>query len=336
MTNLKTGTSYFGNRIPRHVAKDMAQLKKQNFTYVLHTFNENDMLFYAKTMKEIVRITKEEGLDVQIDPWGVGKVFGGESFSNFVATNLDALQILSDDKPAGTACPMNPKFRAFMVEWIEAALETGAETIFWDEPHFNISTWLGGREGQWGCRCPICQGHFEERFGHEMPKTRTPEVLAYLEWGILDFLSYVIGEAAKRGAKNALCLLPHETGDEGATDQWEDFAAIPGLNIFGTDPYFQMFNKGMDYVEKFTKKAIDAAAKHNMDCSIWFQGFRIPAGQEHRQAEAMEIAYKLGCRDLAVWGFEACDHISWIRPDDPEAVWKVFVDKFGELHRRQG
>lgn len=331
---LKTGVSYFGNRIPRHVKADMEQLVRQNFTYVVHTFNENDMLFYSGTMKEIVRITKEAGLDVQIDPWGVGKVFGGESFSNFVATNLDALQILSDGKPAGTACPMHPKFRAFMVEWIEAALETGAETLFWDEPHFNISTWLGGREGQWGCRCPVCQGHFHDRFGYEMPNERTPDVVAYLEWGILDFLTFVIGEGAKRGAKNTLCLLPHDEGEEGATNSWEEFAAIPGLTTFGTDPYFQLFNKDMDYVERFTRKALEAAKAHGLETEIWFQAFRIPAGAEVRQAEAVDLVHRLGVRDLAVWGFEACDHMAWIRPDDPQLLWKTFVDKFGELKKK--
>ena len=328
---LKIGTSYFGNRIPRHVAEDMKQLRREGFNLVCHTFNENDHLFYRRTMKEIVHISKDLGFEVHMDPWGVGKVFGGESFSNFVATNMHALQILSDDKPAGNACPMHPDFRAFMIDWIDAALECGADVLFWDEPHFSLSSWLGGRPGQWGCRCPVCQEHFRERFGHDMPYERTPEVVAYLEWAIRDFLGFVIKATADRGADNNLCLLPHEEGEEGATAGWDEFAALEGLTVFGTDPYFQLFKKDMNYLEKFSKKALDSAEAHNRECQIWFQGFKIPDGQEERQAEAIQRCYDLGVRNFAVWGFEACAHISWIRPDNPEKLWKLFVDTFKGL-----
>ena len=51
---MKTGTSYFGVRIPRHVASDMDDLVRDGFSYVCHTFSENDLLFYRSTMKDIV------------------------------------------------------------------------------------------------------------------------------------------------------------------------------------------------------------------------------------------------------------------------------------------
>jgi len=39
---------------------------------VLHTFSENGLRFYQETMCEIVRSSKERGLEVYIDPQGVG------------------------------------------------------------------------------------------------------------------------------------------------------------------------------------------------------------------------------------------------------------------------
>lgn len=328
---MKTGTSYFGVRIPRHAAKDMDQLVRQGFTYVCHTFSENDMLFYHRTCKEIVKITRDKGLEVYVDPWGVGRVFGGEAFSNFVACNLDALQVLSDNEPVGFACPMNPKFRKFMVEWIEAAVNLQPDVIFWDEPHFSVGTWIGDRKGQWGCRCKVCKGLFFDRYGFDIPNERTPEMHAYLEWGIRDFLEFVIGEAAKRGVRNGLCLLPHEKGTQGAVDNWDSFAAIKGLNIMGTDPYFQLFNKGLEQVADFSKRVKESADAHGIESEVWFQGFKIPAGKEHLQAEAVEIAAKAGIDRLAVWGFEACDHMAWIRPDDPVKLWRTFVEKLAEV-----
>ncbi|MFH0793347.1 MAG: hypothetical protein V2A74_04875 [bacterium] len=331
---MKTGTAYFGNRILRHAKADMEQLVEQNFTYVVHTYNENDHIFYRKGMQEIVAATHDVGLDVWVDPWGVGRVFGGESFSNFVHCHLDDLQILSDGKPAGAACPMNPNFRKFMHEWIDAAVELGADGLFWDEPHFYLPSWMGGRPNTWGCRCKTCKRLFKEKFGSEMPKELTPEVQRYREDAILDFLTDVIKTTKSKGVKNMLCLLPHEEGEDGAVSQWEQFASIEGLDVFGTDPYFEFFGKPISMVEIFSERVMRACQNHNLEPQLWFQGFKLPKGTEKMQARAIDIAVDFGIRNLAVWGFEACDHITWIRGDNSKAAWKVFVDKFGALRRK--
>src|SRR4051794_3469013 len=102
---MKLGCSYFGNRILNHVREDMRELRDMGCTYVVHTFSENDMLFYPDTIRQMVDITHEAGMEAHIDPWGVGRVFGGEAFSNFASQNVDAMQMVSDGKPVGSACP---------------------------------------------------------------------------------------------------------------------------------------------------------------------------------------------------------------------------------------
>ena len=52
----RAGVAYFGSRIVRHVAADMAALAERGFTGVLHTFTENDLAYYRETMREIVRL----------------------------------------------------------------------------------------------------------------------------------------------------------------------------------------------------------------------------------------------------------------------------------------
>jgi len=331
----KIGTSYFGNRIHEHVATDLKRLKSEGFNLLCHTFNENDQVFYKKTMGEIVKMSKDEGFEVYVDPWGVGRVFGGESFSFFTMRNLDDLQILSDGKAVGAACPMRPAFRKFMVQWIEDALEMQPDKIFWDEPHFSLPNWLSGREGQWGCRCDVCKGLFHDKFGHDMPVEKTPEVVEFLAWGIKDFIEFCLKETKKRGGDNALCLLPHEPHEDGYVGEWEEFAKLDGLSVFGTDPYFEFADLGLEHVEEFTKKTIESCEKYNLEPQIWFQGFKIKSGREHLQAEAVDIAVKAGVKNLAVWGLNACEHISWIRPDDPKKVWKTFTDKFKEVREKE-
>src|SRR3989339_167925 len=90
---LKLGVSYFGSRIQRHVKEDMADIVKHNCNFVVHTLSETDMEFYQGTMRQIVDISREAGLEIWIDPWAVGGTFGGETYSRFVAENLDAREI---------------------------------------------------------------------------------------------------------------------------------------------------------------------------------------------------------------------------------------------------
>ena len=100
----RIGVSYFGNRILRHVAADMEGLAADGFTGVLHTFTENDLAYYRDTMGRIVEASHAAGLEVQIGPWAVCQMFGGEAESRFTAFNPDAGQVLDDGRatPAGS------------------------------------------------------------------------------------------------------------------------------------------------------------------------------------------------------------------------------------------
>src|ERR671915_565871 len=90
------GCSYFGVRIPRHVERDLDDMVRRGFGGVLHTFSENDLAYYRDTMKRIVELSHERGLEVQMNPWGVGRTFGGEAESRFLAFRPDVWQVLDD------------------------------------------------------------------------------------------------------------------------------------------------------------------------------------------------------------------------------------------------
>ena len=51
---MAVGSSYFGVRILRHVARDLEDLARRGYTGVLHTFSENDLAYYRGTMGRIV------------------------------------------------------------------------------------------------------------------------------------------------------------------------------------------------------------------------------------------------------------------------------------------
>lgn len=333
---MKLGCSYFGNRILKHVREDMRDLREMGCTYVVHTFNENDLIFYHKTMCEIVAATQELGMEVHIDPWGVGKVFGGESFSNFVMQNSDSVQHASDGKPVGCACPNAPKFRAFMREWIDAAVATGAEVIFWDEPHFYICHWIGGRPDTWGCLCAHCRSKFEARFGRPMPAEQDEDVKQLKDDSLHEFLAEIVKYAASKGVRNSLCVLPHRGAQQGS-GTWERLAGMPGLSIFGSDPYWEVFKEPLEpFVGGTSREVKKICAQHKLDPQMWLQGYGFPSGREHEIVEAVDVMLREGIRDIAVWGFDACRHLSWIRPADPDLVWTKIKEAYARALRAEG
>ena len=328
---LKLGSSYFGNRIVKHVRKDMEELATHNFNQVIHCFNENDFWFYKETMKEIVDISHDLGLEVQVDPWGVGGIFGGEAFTVFVPRNWDAAQVLSDGSKAAVACPNQPAFRKFMHEWVESALYIGADYVFWDEPHFYIPSWVKGKEGVWGCTCDACKEKYQEMYGADMSTTElTPEVIEFRQKCIAEFLEEMFEQVTDAGKKNCLCVFPTDDPTHGISD-WNIVTSIKGLHQFGSDPYWVVDKSKVPrtMVKEFSDKVMEQCQKNNLENQIWIQGFKISSGKEEDVQTAIETALECGITNLAVWGFHACGHMSYIACDNSEKVWNIICRSFG-------
>lgn len=323
---MRVMTSYFGNRIVRHVASDMRRLARNGFTAVLHTFSEFDLAFHRGTLREIVAATHEAGLRAEVNPWGVGKVFGGEPFSNFAAQHFfDACQVLDDDRPGPYACPNSPLFRAFMHEWIEAAVEAGVDGLFWDEPHFHHPGFLGGRPGRWGCRCGHCRALFEQRHGHPMPIEETDEVKAFKARSLVEFVEELTRKTAEAGRANTVYLPAHISSAE-VDEHWKPYARLAEVSVLATGPYWSWFKRPIEIVTEYSDALMSLCRATGREPQIWIQCCKLPRGREPEIAEAVERALAAGIRNLAVWGFEGCGHETWIACEDPPRAWKCAVN----------
>jgi hypothetical protein len=319
---MSTGAAYFGNRMVAHVAADMEELAARGFSGVLHTFSENDLAYYRRTTGDLVRVSHDAGLEVQVNPWGLCQMFGGEAESRFTSHHPEVGQVLETGRRTPSGCPNNPRVRAFVREWIDAAVDTGADRIFCDEPHWVHPEHFGLPAEHWGCRCEHCA----ERFGRDLPRELTDEVLAFREDCMVDFVGDFVAHTARQGARPVVCLLPLTGGVHGISD-WGRIASLPGLDTFGTDPYWKAFGEPVEpFVRAYARRVKALADEHDVTPQLWIQNFRIDVADVPDIERAVRIAREEGIEDLWVWAYGACGHMSALAGDDPPAVWAATAD----------
>ena len=318
------GVAYFGSRIPRHVAADMEALAARGFTGVLHTFSENDLAYYRETMGRIVAASHDCGLEVQIAPWGVCQMFGGEAESRFTSHRRDVGQVLDDGTRTPSGCPNDPRVRAFVHEWIDAAIDTGADRIFCDEPHWVHPEHFGLSTQRWGCRCEHCA----ERFGSELPDELTPDVLAFRERCLVDFVGDFVAYVAAPGRQaDRLPAAAHRRRprDRATGRGWRRPAGPAHLRHRSVLEGVRRGRRGDGRRVRAPRRRPRGRARRRPAAVDPGLPPRAVSDADDIRA-AVRVARDAGIDDLWTWGFEACGHMSALGGSDPAAVWDVLCD----------
>jgi N-acetylmuramic acid 6-phosphate etherase len=316
----RAGSSYFGVRIPRHVRADMADLSARGYTGVLHTFSENDFAYYRDTMAEIVAISHDAGLTVLASPWGLGRTFGGEAESRWVAFHPEECQVLDDGRRVAAACLNSSAYRDFCKEWADWVLECGVDSVFWDEPAWVVPVHVGVDDAsRWTCRCDRCA----ERFGGPVPAELTPEVVRFREESVVGFLREMLAHVSERGGANAVCLLPSTEGTQGLAD-WNEVASLPGLDTLVTDPYWKHWDGSAEaFVRRFARLLRETADRHEVAAQLWVPSFGLTREDIPDLEAAIAAAREEGVDDLWTWGYEACRHMTSLATPDSPLVWEA-------------
>jgi N-acetylmuramic acid 6-phosphate etherase len=313
----RAGTSYFGVRIPRHVERDMADLAALGYRGVTHTLTENDLAYYRETMRELVAASHRAGLWVQASPWGLGRTFGGEAESRFVTFHPEECQVLDDGRRVAAACLNSPVYRAFCGEWADWALDSGVDSLFWDEPAWVFPAHVGVEEERWTCRC----NHCAERFGRELPTELDDEMIAFRQASVVDFLREMLG----RGGTHTICLLP-STGGRAGIEDWNEVASLPGLSTFATDPYWKHWDEEAGpFVRRFARLLRETCDRHGVGAQLWLPSFGMTAADIPDLEAAVAAAREEGIDDLWTWGYEACGYMSTLGTPDSPQVWTAIT-----------
>ncbi len=323
------GVSYFSNRHLNHFVADLKSLKKDGFNSILHTFSEEDLMYSSENVKDMVKAGRDYGFKTWIDPWAVGRVFGGESFSNFLLENTTAWQVLSNGKKIPAACLNNPVFRKFMKEWADAAIDMGVDAVLWDEPHFQVKK--SGNKTAWACRCPYCREAYEIENLKAMPVFKMDlSVIKFRENSVKRFVSDMSAyiKDKSRGKIKISVVLLTSVSDIQRSATFESMAGIKQVDSLGVDPYWYWMKGKTDvYSQNYT-----AASRINEICAMagkephfWLQGFGYKKGKEAQALQAIKAAKDAGIKNLWVWGYKGGEMMSSLSSDRPDVVWKTVL-----------
>ncbi len=307
---MRLGVSYHGSRRLAHVRPDLDAIAADGASVVIHCVPEDDMAFRGARIAELVSASRERGLEVLLDPWAVLGLFGGEALSFAVARDPEIRQRLSDGRRVPAACPNHPRTATWLGRWVEAAIDSGADGILWDEPHLWLPSWDDWNEGPedaWACTCESCRQAWADGVhgasGGIFPTTLSAKLRSFRIASLLALLDEAMGRARSARLRNVLTTLPVDA-DAPEALPWETVAALPSLDGIGTDPYWFLHRRALrPYVPDWADRIAAVAAGGSLGSHLWVALFGVPPERAEELAEAVAIASAAGIDDLFGWSY---------------------------------
>ena len=245
-----------------------------------------------------------------MNPWGVGRTFGGEAESRFVLFRPDACQVLDDGRRGAAGCLNHPDYRAYCRDWADAALEAGADLTFWDEPHWVVPDHVGIDDPKASAGAAAATSAASA--STEMPTELTDEVLAFREASLVDFLGRWsrTSAAAAAAARSACC--PRSR----AHTAWElgrgRLASGPGRlrhrPLLAQQPARASVRRALRAL------LAESAARAGVTAELWLPAYRLTKKDIPDFVAGVEATR--GIPRLWVWAYEACAHMSHLATPD--------------------
>jgi hypothetical protein len=299
-------------------------------------FAEADLAYWSNKVKHCIDIAHEYNLLVVANFWGFANLFAcGAIPSLFTTQHPEHNCVTNTGVPKAKSCPNKPAVRLFMKGAVEEFLDTyGADGVFWDEPNFALSNYLGAlTEGEWLCRCGDCQARFKEQYGEAMPAERTAAVEQFQADTMLSFLSDLCGYVKAYGDHliTATCVMPSDS-----RTFREAVAKTENLDIYGIDPYWWPDNdvSQEEYITRYTRETIEIGRANGKLVEAWVAAWKQWAGHENLAYRAAKLIAGEDVDYINAWSYR--DYVSWDpctreNQADQEQVWQGLRRAYHEI-----
>ena len=328
---------YSASWYPHHIAPDLDEIKAAGCNSITLTVSETDWKIFARSRKMAIEMAHERDLKTYIDIHGFGIFPSAQRGSEYLVRHPDKRQIYSNGRVGFFACPNDPEYLAWlklttfeMIEYLEA------DGTIWDEPSLQS---LGDYPEVWACRCKHCRARFYDEYHAEMPTRLSDNVLKFRQDSLIRFMSEMFKNSKAAGSQlDALCLMPvdrslsrgtFERAKHGVID-WEPFAQIPGLDVFGTNPYWIHNNTWEIFLDNSTE-VIRLAKKYGLKSQIWVQLAWVPEGREPDIVKSVEKAAELGADMIAGWSYKGEPGSEKFMAENPDLAWQSLSAAFRQL-----
>ena len=323
------GVAYYGVFSPNKAIADYRDMSEHGINSILFAISEFDYHFWYRGLVKVIEKAKEMGFRVYITLWGWGGVFKGEPPSVYLHKNVEGRQLSAlEGKSLDAACPNNEEFKEYVIASVERlSEEISADYLLLQEPAYKIL-----KHENWSCRCEQCKSLFKDKYGYEMPKKLSQEVIEFREMSLIRFIREV-AQAIKRIDKDkkvALCLPPKLETRLGIKN-WESVLEVKELDMLGISLYqeYISFREKAEDVQNLIKFLKLKFLDNKKESLALVQGFNIPKGSEEGVVKLIRFLSSIEFTSVIIWSYRAGEG-SLLESGDPEKLWGLIGKVYKE------
>ena len=339
MAVTQTSISYYGIGYVEHAEKDFQEMIDHGCTTVILAVTEFDFDFWLPNIGKIVDSAHNLGLRVLLDPWGVGKYFGGEQVSLFLQNNIHNRQVSAlTGETLNYACFNTNSFRDYFQNMcLTLAKTTNADGFFWDEPHYafpkSYASITGGAGEDWTCRCPVCMKKFYEYYGYEMPKVMNDDVKQFRWREALFIIEDTSKKLKEVNPKLEITCCVHATlngyyvSEYRGYDKWDTVASSPYIDVFSTT--IISWDLPFDFFKSITERTVATAKKYGKQSERWIMNYYKQPADFSMMDKVVDLYESLGVDRLGAWTYRG-GYGTVLAAPDALLLW----DRLGENYKR--
>lgn len=317
---MELGVSYVSAHNPDHIDTDMRRLADIGCTEVLFALQENHIVHLNGALRYGAEIAKSHGLRPYVVVWGFANTFGGGQMSTIMLGDTSLWRVNAEGEKYAKGCLNNPRLVDKFVEITDTCRAHGFLGMFVDEP------------SPQQCYCDICRNLYAKHFGGDLLVSRgTPNYKAFQISAVKGYTGLLCKKvkALDSNQRTICCVMPIDM------DCFEAVAAIPELDVFGTDPYWLLpgHKMNIDWAVDCARLTKDICDSNGKISQVWLNCWSILSGREEEIYTGGKALAEVGCDSMYTWSFRGALGTSE-ECERPDLAWASVEKLYGELSGR--